>query len=76
MAPEIIRDPADLPGPLEPGPPRVVKVGLSTPELMGALDTKSSYQYWTFNGRVPGPFVRVRVGVTWWRCASPTRRTA
>jgi nitrite reductase (NO-forming) len=62
MAPEIIRDPADLPGPLEPGPPRVVKVDLSTPELVGALDTKSSYQYWTFNGRVPGPFVRVRVG--------------
>lgn len=62
MAPEIIRDPADLPGPLEPGPPRVVKVDLSTPELMGALDTKSAYQYWTFNGRVPGPFVRVRVG--------------
>lgn len=62
MAPEIIRDPADLPGPLEPGPPRVVKVDLSTPELVGALDTKTSYQYWTFNGRVPGPFVRVRVG--------------
>jgi nitrite reductase (NO-forming) len=59
MAPEIIRDPSDLPGPLEPGPPRVVKVDLSTPELVGALDTKSSFQYWTFNGRVPGPFVRV-----------------
>jgi nitrite reductase (NO-forming) len=40
----------------------VVKVDLSTPELVGALDTKSSYQYLTFNGRVPGPFVRVRVG--------------
>lgn len=64
MAPEIIRDPTDLPGPLEPGPPRVVKVDLSTPELVGALDTKSSYQYWTFNARVPGPFVRVRVGDT------------
>jgi nitrite reductase (NO-forming) len=42
MAPEIIRDPADLPGPLEPGPPRVVKADLSTPELMGALDTKAA----------------------------------
>jgi nitrite reductase (NO-forming) len=62
MAPEIIRDPADLPGPVEPGPPRLVKVDLSTPELIGALDTKASYQYWTFNGRVPGPFIRVRVG--------------
>ncbi len=62
MAPEIIRDPSDLPGPLEPGPPRVVKVDLTTPELVGALDSKTSYQYWTFNGRVPGPFVRVRVG--------------
>ncbi|MFN4140331.1 copper-containing nitrite reductase [Aestuariivirga sp.] len=63
-SPEIIRDPTDLPPPLEPGPPRVVRVDLSTPELMGALDTKTSYQYWTFDRKVPGPFVRVRVGDT------------
>ena len=64
MAPEIIRDPADLPGPREPGPPRPARGGGPPPAPGGALDTRASYQYWTFNARVPGPFVRVRVGDT------------
>jgi nitrite reductase (NO-forming) len=29
---------------------------------MGQLADGTSYRYWTFNGQVPGPFVRVRVG--------------
>jgi nitrite reductase (NO-forming) len=28
------------------------------------LDGKTTYTYWTFNGKVPGPLIRVRVGDT------------
>jgi nitrite reductase (NO-forming) len=60
----IARDPADLPAPLPPGPPRTVTVELEAVELMGKLASETTYNYWTFNSKVPGPFVRVRVGDT------------
>jgi len=63
-AADIVRDPADLPKPIGPRSPQVVKVELETIELKGKLDDGTSYVYWTFNGKVPGPFVRVRVGDT------------
>ena len=44
--------------------PRSVKVDLETVELVGKLDDGTTYTYWTFNAKVPGPFVRVRVGDT------------
>jgi nitrite reductase (NO-forming) len=60
----LARDPADLPAPLTPRPPTAVRVDLETVELVGHLDANTTYPYWTFNGRVPGPFIRVRVGDT------------
>src|SRR5438552_587900 len=60
----IVRDPADLPGPLAPRPPRTVKVDLEAVEVVGKLAGETTYNYWTFNGKVPGPFLRVRVGDT------------
>jgi nitrite reductase (NO-forming) len=53
-----------LPGPLAAGPPRTVKVELEAVELVGKLANETTYAYWTFNGKVPGPFLRVRVGDT------------
>jgi nitrite reductase (NO-forming) len=41
-----------------------VRVDLETIEVLGNLDDGTTYRYWTFNGKVPGPFVRVRVGDT------------
>src|SRR5262245_49223237 len=64
IAPEIVRDPTDLPSPIRARPPQVVRVDLETVELKGQLDDKTTYNFWTFNGKVPGPFVRVRVGDT------------
>jgi len=64
IAPEIVRDPTDLPPPIRARPPQVVRVDLQTVELKGQLDDKITYDFWTFNGKVPGPFVRVRVGDT------------
>ncbi len=64
-AADIVRDPADLPGPIgQRSLPQVVRVDFETVELKGKLDDGTSYVYWTFNGKVPGPFVRVRVGDT------------
>ncbi|MFQ8432600.1 copper-containing nitrite reductase [Amaricoccus sp. W119] len=61
---DIVRDPADLPDPIGQRAPQVVKVELETVELKGRLDDGTSYEFWTFDGKVPGPLVRVRVGDT------------
>ncbi len=60
----IVRDPDDLPPPIAVRPPQRVRVDLEAVELQGRLDDGASYTYWTFNGKVPGPFIRVRVGDT------------
>ena len=59
---DIAHDPADLPPPIKRTGPEKVRVDLETVELEARLDSNSTYTFWTFNGRVPGPFVRVRVG--------------
>ncbi|MBN9071314.1 MAG: nitrite reductase, copper-containing [Rhizobiales bacterium] len=63
-AADVVHDPADLPGPIGTRPPQVVRVDLETVELKGRLDDGTTYVYWTFNKKVPGPFIRVRVGDT------------
>jgi len=61
---DIIRSATDLPPPLTAASPRHHIVNLKTTEVIGKLADGTSYTYWTYNGRVPGPFVRVRVGDT------------
>ena len=61
---DVVRDPGDLPPVIGQRAPQVVKVDLETIELKGRLDDGTTYVYWTFNGKVPGPFLRVRVGDT------------
>jgi copper-containing nitrite reductase len=63
---DIVRDPSDLPPPVGSRVPAVVRVTLTSKELVGALDPASgtSYRYWTFDGKVPAPFIRVRQGDT------------
>ena len=60
----VVRDPTDLPPPIAQRGPQKVTVELEAVEVVGKLDDGSVYHYWTFNGKVPGPFVRVRVGDT------------
>jgi nitrite reductase (NO-forming) len=60
----IVRSPSDLPGPIAKRGPQRVRVDLETVEITGQLDNGTTYRYWTFNRKVPGPFVRVRVGDT------------
>ncbi|MCZ7658347.1 MAG: copper-containing nitrite reductase [Xanthobacteraceae bacterium] len=60
----IVRDPADLPPAIARRGPARITLDLETVEVSGKLDDGTSFQYWTFNRKVPGPFVRVRVGDT------------
>jgi len=61
---DIVRDPTDLPGPLAAREPQVVRIDLEAIEVEGQLADGTTFTYWTFNGAVPGPFIRVRVGDT------------
>jgi copper-containing nitrite reductase len=65
-AADIARDPSDLPPPVGNRPAGVVHVTLTAREVVGELDaaSRTTYRYWTFNGKVPGPFIRVRQGDT------------
>jgi nitrite reductase (NO-forming) len=60
----IVKNPADLPAPIARTAPEKVMVHLTTKEVTGQLDDGTTYRYWTFDGTVPGPMVRVRVGDT------------
>lgn len=41
---------------------QTVKVQLEVREVVGLLDEGLGYEYWTFNGTVPGPMIRVKQG--------------
>jgi nitrite reductase (NO-forming) len=61
---DISREPTDLPPPVGKRDPKTVRLDLFTVEQEGRLAEATTFGYWTFNGKVPGPFVRVRVGDT------------
>ncbi len=56
---DISREPTDLPPPLARHEPQT---DLVVVELEGRLAEGTNFGFWTFNGKVPGPFLRVRVG--------------
>jgi len=56
----VVRDPTDLPGPIGKRGPQRIKVDLETVEVTGQLADGTTYHYWTFNKKVPGPFIRLR----------------
>jgi len=61
---DISREPGDLPPPIGKREPQTVRVDLFSVEIEGRLAEGTTFGYWTFNGKVPGPFIRVRVGDT------------
>jgi len=63
---DIVRNPADVPPTVGNREPSVVHVTLTAEEVVGALDPAAgtTYRYWSFNGKVPGPMIRVREGDT------------
>ncbi|MCA9943154.1 MAG: nitrite reductase, copper-containing [Ardenticatenaceae bacterium] len=60
----IIRNPADLPPPITTTEPQHHVVELTAMEVDGQLDDGSTFRYMTFNGQVPGPMLRMRIGDT------------
>jgi nitrite reductase (NO-forming) len=62
---DISREPTDLPPPIGKRDPQTLRVDLLAAEVEGGrLAEGTTFGYWTFNGKVPGPFIRVRVGDT------------
>jgi nitrite reductase (NO-forming) len=61
---DVVRDPTEIPAPIGPREPETVRIDLETVEIEGQLADGTTFTYWTFNSRVPGPFYRVRVGDT------------
>ena len=61
---DVVRDPTDLPAPLEIREPTTVIINLEAVEVEGQLADGTTFTYWTFNNAVPGPFFRVRLGDT------------
>lgn len=61
---DIIRDPSEVPEPVGGRAPELVTVDLTSQEITGQLADGATFGYFTFNGKVPGPMIRVRVGDT------------
>ena len=60
----IVRNPADLSAPVGDRGPTDVRVDLHAIEVNGILADGTTYRYFTFDGKIPGPMIRVRVGDT------------
>jgi nitrite reductase (NO-forming) len=61
---EVSRSPMEVGQPIGKRGPQSVTVNLETTEVLGQLADGTTYKYWTFNNKVPGPFIRVRLGDT------------
>src|SRR5690554_3019569 len=61
---DIVQDPTAVGTPVGDRGPEHVTVDLETTEVVGQLANGTTYRYWTFNNKVPGPFIRVRQGDT------------
>lgn len=61
---DIARDPKDVPAPLNRTEPAVVDITLTAKEVVAEMAPGVFFNYWTFDGTVPGPFLRVREGDT------------
>jgi len=61
---DVVRDPTEIPSEIGVRDPQTVRIDLEAVEIEGQLGDGTTYTYWTFNGQVPGPFYRVRVGDT------------
>jgi nitrite reductase (NO-forming) len=60
----IIRNPADVPPPVGNREPQHIRIDMVAKEVNGVLADGTTYRYMTFDGQVPGPMLRVRVGDT------------
>jgi len=62
--PSVVRRPTDLPEPVGDREPRELDFTIETVEKKARLADGTSYRFWTFNEKIPGPMLRARVGDT------------
>lgn len=60
----IAMDPNAVPKAIGNRAPQLVKYAIETVELEGKLDDGTTFTYWTFGKKVPGPMLRVKQGDT------------
>jgi len=60
----IAADPRDIPDPVDWNEPRHHEIEMTTQEVTAEIEPGVTFDYMTFDGRVPGPMVRVRRGDT------------
>lgn len=58
----VIKDPRDVPPPITRTTPETVHIDLVAKEVAGEIAPGKSFAFWTFNGTVPGPMIRVMEG--------------
>lgn len=59
---DISRSVDDLPSQINRNYSKTVSVDLEAVAVVAEFDDGKTYEYWTFNKQVPGPFIRVREG--------------
>jgi len=61
---DIAWNPTDIPPPITRTEARTVKLKMTAKEVIGEMAPGVLFNYWTFDGKIPGPFLRVREGDT------------
>lgn len=61
---DIARDPNDVPPPITRTTESVVDIEVTAKEVVAEMAPGVTINYWTFDGTVPGPMMRVREGDT------------
>ncbi|QLG60495.1 copper-containing nitrite reductase [Halorarum salinum] len=60
----IAADPTDVPPPVDWNTPREHEITLRSEELVAEIEPGATFRYMTYEGRIPGPLIRVREGDT------------
>ena len=63
-APNVARDPSDVPPPITRTEPTTVAFTLTIKEVTAEIADGTTYDFWTFDRTVPGPLLRVMEGDT------------
>lgn len=61
---DIVHNATDVPAPITRTVPTTVDIWLNVTMVNAEIEPGVSYTYWTYNGKVPGPFFRVLVNDT------------
>jgi nitrite reductase (NO-forming) len=61
---DISQDPQNIPPAIGNREPQTVEIKMKTKEVISEIAPDIYFNYWTYDGKVPGPFLRVKEGDT------------